>query len=103
MFNFEKMENACLTLNMNTSCMSLQTTVKKGTRYKCAPAGGDGLCAIFERKSDGQSKMYYVHKDYLGSITMLTNEDGTVAERLSFDPCGRRRNAYDWIYAGVII
>ena len=47
MLNFEKMENAYMKMSLNTSCMSLQTTVKKGTRYKRAPAGG--ICVLFAK------------------------------------------------------
>jgi RHS repeat-associated protein len=34
----------------------------------------------------------YVHGDHLGSINVLTREDGTVKERRSYDPFGQRRN-----------
>jgi RHS repeat-associated protein len=40
--------------------------------------------------------MYYIHNDYLGSITAITDEDGNLVESLSYDPWGRRRNADDW-------
>jgi hypothetical protein len=36
--------------------------------------------------------MYYIHKDYLGSFDVITDESGSVLERLSFYPWGRRRN-----------
>lgn len=34
----------------------------------------------------------YVHVDHLGSVDVLTNEDGSVVERRSHDPFGQRRN-----------
>lgn len=34
----------------------------------------------------------YVHVDHLGSIDALTDEDGDVRERRSYDPFGQRRN-----------
>ncbi|WP_437952580.1 RHS repeat-associated core domain-containing protein [Sorangium sp. So ce296] len=34
----------------------------------------------------------YVHVDHLGSIDALTDEDGDVIERRSYDPFGQRRN-----------
>ena len=40
--------------------------------------------------------MYYVHKDYLGSITAITDASGNLVESLSYDPWGRRRNPDDW-------
>lgn len=38
----------------------------------------------------------YLYHDALGSIDVITNEAGTVQERLSFDGHGSRRNAADW-------
>ena len=38
----------------------------------------------------------YLYHDALGSIDVITNEAGTVQERLSFDGHGSRRNADDW-------
>src|SRR5262245_19262306 len=34
----------------------------------------------------------YLHADHLGSTDVLTREDGTIAERRSYDPFGQRRN-----------
>jgi len=36
--NFEKMENVCLIVNLNNSCMLLQTTVNKDTHCNRLPA-----------------------------------------------------------------
>src|SRR5260221_7483852 len=36
--------------------------------------------------------MRYFHTDHLGSISVLSNENGVVVERLSFDAWGKRRN-----------
>jgi RHS repeat-associated protein len=35
----------------------------------------------------------YFHTDHLGSISVITNENGVVQERLSYDAWGRRRFA----------
>ncbi|AUX35802.1 MULTISPECIES: RHS repeat-associated core domain-containing protein [Sorangium] len=40
--------------------------------------------------SDGGTR--YVHVDHLGSVDALTDEDGDVIERRSYDPFGQRRN-----------
>jgi RHS repeat-associated protein len=45
--------------------------------------------------------MYYVHKDYLGSYDVITDETGNVLERLSFDPWGRRGNPETWTFTNV--
>ena len=59
---------------------------------------GDGLFAIYVINNKGDGAMYYIHKDYLGSFETITNQEGEVVERLSFDPWGRRRNASNWSY-----
>nr|NQU92355.1 hypothetical protein [Bacteroidota bacterium] len=54
--------------------------------------GGDGVFAVFEDRGQGQERIYYVHKNYLGSYDVITNDVGGVEERLNFDPWGRRRD-----------
>ena len=52
--------------------------------------GGDAYSAPAIFISDGETqKLYYLHRDYLGSIVMLTDEDGNIAERRHFDPWGQ--------------
>ncbi|MFA5418282.1 MAG: RHS repeat-associated core domain-containing protein, partial [Bacteroidales bacterium] len=64
-------------------------------------SGGDGLFAIYVTDQDGKATMNYIHKDYQGSFETITDNKGTVVERLSFDPWGRRRNATDWTFNNV--
>jgi len=70
-------------------------------RYLYYIPGISGEAAIFEVKDDGNNKLHYIHKDYLGSYHTITDEEGDIEETLSFDPWGRRRNATDWTYADV--
>src|SRR5882724_9281628 len=35
--------------------------------------------------------MRYFHTDHLGSVAVITNENGAVVERLSYDAWGKRR------------
>jgi RHS repeat-associated protein len=42
--------------------------------------------------------MYYIYKDHLGSITDITDDEGTVVESLSYDAWGNRRNPNTWEY-----
>ena len=52
--------------------------------------GGDAYSApAILISNDEASKLYYLHRDYLGSIVMLTDEDGNIAERRHFDPWGQ--------------
>jgi RHS repeat-associated protein len=57
-----------------------------------------GGSAIYVTNSDGSSDMYYIYKDHLGSITDITDDEGTVVESLSYDACGNRRNPNTWEY-----
>jgi len=54
--------------------------------------GGDGMSGQRVSRSDGQNFVRYFVKDHLGSIAVITDEAGAVAERLSYDPWGKRRN-----------
>ncbi|WP_437608114.1 RHS repeat-associated core domain-containing protein [Sorangium sp. So ce834] len=49
------------------------------------------VVAIVTRGSSGDGTRY-VHVDHLGSVDALTDEDGDVIERRSYDPFGQRRN-----------
>ena len=87
---------------------------------------GDGLAAIYVKNGTSDT-MYYVHKDYLGSMDALTNDKNTVVQYMSFDECsvkhgfcearaktdveripmrsrhreGRRRNPTNWTFTSV--
>ncbi len=41
-------------------------------------------------------RLYYIHKDNLGSFDKVTNESGAVVDRYSFDAWGNRRNYDNW-------
>lgn len=62
--------------------------------------GGGGLAAIFVR-NNGQDTMYYIHSDHLGSINLITNQNGAVVKNYSFDAWGRRRNPANWTYSNL--
>ena len=52
--------------------------------------GGDAYSVPAILISNGEtSKLYYLHRDYLGSIVMLTDKNGNIAERRHFDPWGQ--------------
>ncbi|MFZ4400623.1 MAG: T6SS effector amidase Tae4 family protein [Bacteroidales bacterium] len=57
----------------------------------------DGLAAIYRyTEVNNTSKMYYIHKDHLGSFDRVSNEDGTVVDAYSFDAWGNRRDVNAW-------
>lgn len=43
-------------------------------------------------KQGGESAVYYIHRDYLGSILQIVDSQGNVVEENSFDAWGCRRN-----------
>ena len=65
-----------------------------GTGRRTAPArGGDAYSApAVYVKEAGLWKMYYICRDYLGSITHIANADGTLKAEYSYDAWGRLRN-----------
>ena len=44
-------------------------------------------------KENGSGKIYYICRDYLGSITHIANADGTLKQELSYDAWGRLRDS----------
>ncbi len=64
--------------------------------------GGGTVVAIRTVTNNTQVATRYLHKDHLGSIESITDENGGVVERLSFDAWGARRDANDWIGKGTI-
>lgn len=52
-------------------------------------------------KEDGDTEVYSILRDYLGSITQVVSSDGTICNELSYDAWGRLRepstgDVYDW-------
>ena len=47
------------------------------------------------------NNMYYIHKDYLGSYETITDSEGSIVEKLSFDPWGKRRNPTNWSFTDI--
>ncbi|MEL7298236.1 MAG: RHS repeat-associated core domain-containing protein, partial [Pseudomonadota bacterium] len=45
----------------------------------------------------------YSHKDHLGSMDVFTDESGQVAQTMSFDPWGHRRNGNWQLFAGALL
>jgi RHS repeat-associated protein len=53
--------------------------------------GGDGLAAVYVKQSGQTDKIYYAHKDHLGSIVKLTDNAGTEVFKAAYDPWGNRK------------
>ncbi|MEY8685949.1 RHS repeat domain-containing protein [Bacteroides sp. AN502(2024)] len=63
----------------------IQERLYLGGGYYDAPA-------VLVKQSDGSS-VYFIHRDYLGSILQITDVQGSVVEENSFDAWGCRRNS----------
>jgi RHS repeat-associated protein len=72
----------------------------EGTRELYYINTPSGISAILESTSSYDS-VFYIHTDILGSYDVITDDQGGIRERLSFDPWGRRRNTSSWDYTGV--
>jgi len=51
--------------------------------------------AVKETKNENDN-WYFLTHDHLGSVHCILNDDGTLAQELSFDPYGNRRNPLTW-------
>ncbi|NIV75467.1 MAG: type IV secretion protein Rhs, partial [Gammaproteobacteria bacterium] len=58
-------------------------------------AAGALVAIVTDYTATAVRRTDYVHTDHLGSVDAVTDADGQVVERASFDPHGRRRAA-DW-------
>ncbi len=61
--------------------------------YRNNVYAGSKLVAVHTRKSNAATTLRYFHTDHLGSISVITKENGQIAERFSYDPFGKRRDA----------
>jgi len=62
---------------------------------------GDGIGAIFVKDNMIGEHLYYVHKDHLGTLLKLIDENGNVVANQNFDAWGRYRNPTTWDYANI--
>jgi len=49
--------------------------------------------AVHTEWSNGSQRDEYLHHDHLGSVVRITGSNGTIVDRLSYDPWGKRRSA----------
>jgi RHS repeat-associated protein len=56
--------------------------------------GGDAYsaAAVYVKENGGSWNIYYICRDYLGSITHVVNAAGSLTQELNYDPWGRLRN-----------
>ena len=57
---------------------------------------GSGVFAYVSKKESEPQKTTYIHTDHLGSVNVLTDENGLFLERHSFDAWGKKRDPFTW-------
>ncbi len=57
-------------------------------------AGGSTI-AVYTQEA-GQNELRYLHKDHLGSIQTITDDQGDIIEVFNYDAWGKRRNGTTW-------
>jgi len=64
--------------------------------YKNYIHAGGRMVAISTRRSDNSRDLNYLHQDHIGSITAITDAEGLVKARFSYDVFGKRRDDAKW-------
>jgi len=59
-----------------------------------------GVCAVYQ-DSCGVKAFYFIHCDSQGSWLAISNTNGTVVNRYSYDAWGRPRNVADWTLKAI--
>lgn len=78
--------------------MEIKYNRKSGEVEFITYIGGDGYTAPLIVKSDGTTQNnFYLHRDHLGSILAITNQEGSIIEKRQFDAWGNLTN-----YANVL-
>lgn len=70
-----------------------EETTPSGNKKKYFINAGGTTIGVAILTNDTTWSFQYWHKDHLGSNMVLTNEAGTVVERMAYEPFGKRRNA----------
>ena len=68
------------------------------THYTWLGGNAYSAPAVSVKVGTGEPVIYYVLRDYLGSITHVVKASDLSADEYSFDAWGRRRSANDWNY-----
>lgn len=91
---FKQVNSTGLTTIYVGSLYEKQITAGQTTHVHYVRAGGSSI-AIYREHDDNTIETRYIHRDHIGSITEITDENAVLAEELSYDPHGKRREI-DW-------
>ena len=68
------------------------------TEYRHAIFADGQVIAVHTIDQSGSASTSYLHYDQLGSVDTLTDDQGAVIQKMSFDAFGLRRDAGNWTY-----
>ena len=68
------------------------------THYRHNIIADGQVIAVHTIDQSGNATTSYLHYDHLGSVDTITNDQGTIAQQMSFDAFGLRRDASNWDY-----
>lgn len=55
-----------------------------------------GICAVWEKVGSAPDSLYYIHTDNQGSWLKITDQNGVIKNRYSYDAWGRPRDPNTW-------
>ncbi|MGH8321418.1 MAG: RHS repeat-associated core domain-containing protein, partial [Gammaproteobacteria bacterium] len=73
-----------------------------GTAYRESIVGGNGIVAIRSIQDNGILTTRYLTSDHLGSVSEITNEVGSVVERMTYAAFGARTDPATWQPYGTV-
>ncbi|MCD4792171.1 MAG: RHS repeat-associated core domain-containing protein [Bacteroidales bacterium] len=73
------------------------------TEYNYLPGGATFKTRATLQRGTVYEEMLFNYTDHLGSITHITDDEGTLLAEQSFDAWGRIRNADDWSYEDAVL
>ena len=71
---------------------------QSSTEYRNNIFADGQVIAVHTIDQSGNATTSYLHYDHLGSVDTITNDQGTIAQQMSFDAFGLRRDAANWDY-----
>jgi len=80
------------TIYLDDAFSRATSTSTTGYTERLVIAGGRGQVAEIVRAPSGADTISYVHTDPLGTVEVITDDDGDVVERRSYEAFGKRRD-----------
>jgi len=94
-------DNELLSSKIYISNIYEKITTITGEKHVHYIRTGDGVTAVFTQNNIEGDKMVYLHKDHLGSVALITDENGEITEEFSYDTWGNRRDPNTWELNGI--